>query len=223
MKKPALHALLAISVSVSLAAAACGGNVPGPGVPGANGANGAPSTMPSGTAIPSPSASTAASSAPSAVASAAPVMKPLMATAMTGELVALGLDPKKLPPLEKLEPEKLRKVMKTFTKALGVSCEACHNADDFKAATPKKKIATHMWNDLVRGLKMTDGSPVYCDSCHQGHLEMLDHKDKKALSGWMQAEYVDKLARSDKKEHGCETCHGDPFEGAFLTKVWAKK
>ncbi len=210
---------LAAAIALSTAAAACGGNAPPPVVPA--GPVGSTSA-----AAPVPSTSAAASaSAPAHVEppKAAVVMKPITKSAMAADLIAIGLDPKKLPPIEKLEPEKLRKVMKTFTKALGVQCSACHNADDFKAATPKKKIAAHMWNDLSRGLAMADGSPLYCDSCHQGRMETLDHKDKKVLSAWMQAELVDKVKRVDGKEHGCETCHGDPFEGEFLNKVWAKK
>lgn len=220
MKKPALHLLLGLSLIASLTAAACGGNLPTPDVPPV------PSAAPSGSqvtpVVPSASVAPSASAAPSAAPSAI-VMKPVVATTMTAELVAIGLDPKKLPPLEKLEPEKLRKVMKTFNKALGVQCNACHNADDFKASTPHKKIAARMWNDFTRGLAMADGSPLYCDSCHQGRMETLDRKDKKVLSAWMQAELVDKVKRTDKKEHGCETCHGDPFEARFITKVWTKK
>jgi len=150
-------------------------------------------------------------------------MKAPVATQMTAELAAMGLDPKKLPPIEKLEPEKLRKVMKTFTKALGVQCNTCHNPDDFKAPTPKKNITKHMWNEFSRNLTLADGSPLFCDSCHQGSMHVLDKRDKKELAKWMQTELVDKLKRVDKKEHGCETCHGDPFEGGFVDKVWAKK
>ena len=50
---------------------------------------------------------------------------------------------------------------------------------------------------------------------------MLDRTDKKALSKWMDANFVAKLKRRDKKEHGCETCHGDPFEGHILA-AWIK-
>jgi len=39
-----------------------------------------------------------------------------------------------------------------------------------------------------------------------------------ALSKWMDANFVSKLKRLDKKEHGCETCHGDPFDPKFLAK-----
>lgn len=224
MKSRTMSALFALSLAASFVAAACDGNVPPPATPPVPSASAMPA--PSGSAAPAPSGS--ASAAPSASASTAPakapvVMKPTMATQMTADLAAIGLDPKKLPPIEKLEPEKLRKVMKTFNKALGVQCNGCHNADDFKAPTPHKKIAARMWNEFTRGLAMADGAPIYCDSCHQGRMETLDKSDKKALAGWMQKELVDKVKRTDKKEHGCETCHGDPFEGAFLDKVWAKK
>jgi hypothetical protein len=216
MTSPKLPLLaLLLGVSLSTAAAACGGNTPAPVVP----AGPEPSAPPvaSGTAAPPASGSVAPPVKPPVV------MKPIVPSAMAADLAAIGLDPKKLPPLDKIEPQKLRKVMKTFTKALGVQCSACHDADDFKAATPKKAVATRMWNDFSRGLTFADGSPLYCDSCHQGRMESLDHADKKALSKWMQGEFVDKVKRVDGKEHGCETCHGDPFEGPFLDTVWAKK
>jgi len=50
---------------------------------------------------------------------------------------------------------------------------------------------------------------------------MLDSHDKKALSAAMDESYVKKLKRSDKKEHSCDTCHGDPFEPKILAG-WAK-
>ena len=47
-------------------------------------------------------------------------------------LKELGLDVKNLPPLNKIPPDKVRKVMGTFTKSLGMKCTGCHDADDFK-------------------------------------------------------------------------------------------
>jgi hypothetical protein len=146
-------------------------------------------------------------------------MKPPAPTAMAKELEAIGLDVAHLPPLDKLEGDKLRKVMRTFTKALGVRCESCHT-DDFAAPTPKKRVAARMWNEYVRGLALAGGEPVYCDSCHQGHEEFLDRRDTKALGAWMNAHYVDGLTRTDGQPHGCETCHGDPFEPHVLA-LWA--
>jgi hypothetical protein len=140
---------------------------------------------------------------------------------MIDKLKEAGLDPKKLPKLSQIERSKIGKVMNTFTKALGYKCMDCHT-DDFKAWTPKKRVAEHMWNEYVAALAMDDGSPLYCDSCHQGRAKLLDHHDKKAVGTFMKANFVEKLKRVDKKDHECSTCHGDPFEGDIL-KAWEKQ
>jgi hypothetical protein len=147
-------------------------------------------------------------------------MKPVTASAMAADLKESGLDPMALPPLNKLEPDQLRKVMKTFTKALGVQCSGCHDTKNFRAPTAQKAIATHMWNDFTRALTMEGGGALYCDSCHGGRTEVLDRRDIPALGEWMKANYEAKLKRVDKKEHGCETCHGDPIEGKIFAKLW---
>lgn len=148
-------------------------------------------------------------------------MKPLATSAMAEDLKKLGIDPLKPQPLNKLSPDTIRKLMPTFAKSLGVKCEFCHDTNNFKAWTPKKRIASKMWQELVVGMSMDDGSALYCDSCHGGKAEFLDRADKKALSGWMDTNYVKKLKRSDKKDHSCEQCHGDPFEPKVLDQ-WAK-
>jgi hypothetical protein len=148
-------------------------------------------------------------------------MKTIATSAMAEELKKLGIDPLKPPPLNKLSPDTVRKLMPTFAKSLGVKCEACHDTNNFKAWTPKKRIASKMWAEFVVGMRMDDNTPLYCDSCHGGKMEFLDRADKKALSGWMDANFVKKLKRADKKEHSCDQCHGDPFEGKFLAQ-WAK-
>jgi hypothetical protein len=141
---------------------------------------------------------------------------------MADDLKKLGIDPLKPQPLNKMTPDMRRKLMPSFTKALGVKCEFCHDVNDFKAWTPKKKMATGMWQHFVVEMAMNDGSALYCDSCHGGQAAFLDRKDKKMLSDWMDKNYVKKLKRADKKEHSCEQCHGDPFEPKFLD-TWAKK
>ncbi len=148
-------------------------------------------------------------------------MHPITTSAMAEDLKKLGIDPLKPPPLNKLSPDTIRKLMPTFARSLGVKCAACHDTNDFKASTPKKKVAAKMWSEFVVGMQMDDGSPLYCDSCHGGKMEFLDSHDKKALSAAMDANYVKKLKRTDKKEHSCEQCHGDPFEPKFL-EAWAK-
>jgi hypothetical protein len=196
--------------------AACGGP-PGPG-PG-----------PAVPSAPTPSATTPPTAPPSATAGAA-TTKP--ATAFTGpmtkvepsklaaDLQGLGLDTKNLPTLDKLDPKTLRKVMSTFTKSLGIQCGGCHSGDNFSAPTPMKNVARKMWNEWVRGYTL-NGQPVYCDSCHQGREKFLDKRDKKALSAWMEANFVKQLDRKDKQPVECATCHGEDFDGDFLAK-WSK-
>jgi hypothetical protein len=221
--------VLATATLMAAAVGACGpGEAPGPTVPSSTPSATTPSTPSTpGTTPPTPSstASTPPSTSGTAVTPppAAGPMKNIKGSAMADELKALGFDLKKLPPLgqNKIEADKLRKLMQTFKKALGVECTACHDANDFRLPTPNKKVATHMWNDWVKGYAMEDGSPVYCDSCHQGSMKFLDKHDKKALSTWMDANFVSKLKRQDKKEQACETCHGDPFDPKFLSK-WEK-
>lgn len=149
-------------------------------------------------------------------------MKAMTGSAMAADLKALGLDPKALPPLNKIPPDKIRPLMMTFKKALGTECTSCHDAGNFKAPTPNKKIASKMWDEFVRKLAMEKADEVlYCDSCHQGSMQFLDRHDKKALSAWMDANFVSKAKRVDKKDHSCETCHGDPFEPKFIAG-WSK-
>jgi hypothetical protein len=148
-------------------------------------------------------------------------MKPIAATTMADDLKSLGLDPNALPALDQLPPDKLRRVMKTFTKALGARCGDCHMEGDFAAATPRKAIAAGMWKHFVQEVSTSAGGPVYCDSCHQGRLTpLLDRHDKKALSGWMETNFEKGLNLRNGKKNSCENCHGEPFQSHFL-KQWA--
>ena len=155
-------------------------------------------------------------------------MKPIAPSAMLAELTAIGLEPAALPPLARLEPDKLRRVMRTFTRSLGAVCADCHVENDFAAPTPRKNVAAKMWDQYVRGLSLGGGapdsplSPLYCDSCHAGRITpLLDRHDGKALAQWMDENFVGRLRRTDGKEHRCETCHGEPFAPRFLA-AWTK-
>jgi len=220
------HVALASSILVGFALAACGGGEgtgPGPVVPGTSvPGTGTGSATPSTTAPAVPGTAPVASGASTGTAPP-PVgpMQPIKSSAMAEELKKLGIDPLKPQPLNKLSPDTIRKLMPTFAKSLGVQCVACHDTNNFKAWTPKKKIASKMWEEFVVKMAMDDKTPLYCDSCHQGHEKFLDRKDPKALSAWMDANYVKKLKRADKKEHSCEQCHGDPFEPKILAN-WQK-
>lgn len=199
--------------AVTLALFACGG--------GGGEAGGAKTPQGETPAADGGAAATPASGGDAGAAGFTGEMKPVKPSAMIEDLKKIGLDPKKLPPLNKIEPEKLRQVMKTFTKSMGVKCTACHEANDFRAPTPNKKVTIKMWDEYTRGLVMEDGNPVYCDSCHDGQTKVLDRHDMRALGQYMDKEYVGKMKRVDKKDHGCETCHGDPFE-SNIVKMWSK-
>jgi hypothetical protein len=213
------HIVLGSTLVAALAIAACGGEAAGPGpqAPGTGSASAAGSAPVAPTA---PAGSASAATTPATPAGPTGPMRAITTSAMAEDLKKLGIDPLKPPPLNKLTPDTIRKLMPTFARSLGVKCAACHDTNDFKAPTPKKKIASKMWSEYVVGMQMDDGSPLYCDSCHGGKMEFLDDHDKKALSAAMDANYVKKLKRADKKEHSCEQCHGDPFEPKIL-KAWA--
>lgn len=186
---------------------------------------GAPDRAPTTPAAPSPEAGVTPPSPPPQGASAPsggvrnPVPAPVPSK-LDARLREIGLDPAALPPLGRLAPKQLRDVMSTFTKSLGVTCKHCHDGTDFRAPTENKRIATHMWNDFVRGLVQADGAPLYCDSCHDGRAKMLDRTSPGVLGGAMKESYVVRLARADKREHGCPSCHGEPFEGKIFAVRW---
>ncbi|MGD0529002.1 MAG: cytochrome c3 family protein [Polyangiaceae bacterium] len=147
-------------------------------------------------------------------------MKAPVPSMMGTDLQALGLDPKNLPPMEKLDPKALRGVMKLLARSLGGKCADCHTEGDFAAQTRRKKIATKMWDELAAKLTLADGSPMFCDSCHQGRITQLDRTDKKALAKWMETSFVDGLKRKDGKAEECESCHVG-MEMHFLAE-WGK-
>jgi hypothetical protein len=144
-------------------------------------------------------------------------MKDVMPTAYAEELRAAGLDPLKLPQLNKLPPEQLRKVMPLVAKSLGVKCTACHDMNAGVATmTPRMHVAEHMWNQFVRNRTIGDGEAVFCDSCHHGSLVILNRSDRPALEKWMQASFVETL-----NEGNCKACHGEPPKWRFI-EGWKK-
>ncbi len=121
------------------------------------------------------------------------------------------------------DEDKLDAVMRTFTIALGTSCDGCHSLSgerfNYRAETPNKKLTRKMWSTFVRGLARKDGEPFYCDTCHQAKTTFLARDDDAALEHWMQVTFVDALVRRDGASHDCTTCHGADFDGSFL-ETW---
>ena len=161
--------------------------------------------------------------------SAAPPLAPAVDPAIVSTLRTAGFELGSLPDLATLhEPghPRMRAIMKAFTLALGTTCDGCHLAgavtdDEFRADAPRKNIAGAMYARVVQALEKRDGSPILCDTCHQGKLRFLDRSDDDALRAWMQGQLVDGLARQDGKANSCATCHGDPFRGPILDE-WSK-
>jgi len=214
-----LHGVLAAGLTAGMA---CGGE-----------AGMTPPSQPPG-AAPAPAASVATPSASAATPALAPATLATAATPPTAhvamrapvpstlgaDLQALGIDPRDLPPMEKLDPKALRGVMKLLARSLGARCSDCHTEGDFAAATRRKKIAARMWNEFAAKLTTAEGSPIFCDSCHQGRIVQLDRTDKTALAKWMDASFVDGLRWKDGKAEECESCHVD-MEMHFLA-LWGR-
>ena len=144
-------------------------------------------------------------------------MEGVWATRMGDALADAGLDVHDLPPLERLTAGQKQKVMRTFTEALGIPCLGCHSEESFAADTRRKRIAKRMYNEIVRALALRDGEPVYCDSCHDGDLFMLDRRDTARLTKHMSQVMVGQLTRVDGRPHDCTSCHGDPPDFKMLT------
>jgi hypothetical protein len=214
-----LHGMLAVGLSVGIACGGQEGLTPTSQSPGAAPSAAASSAAPSASAatLPPASSGTATPMTPALghVAMRAPVPSTLGA-----DLQALGIDPQNLPPMERLDPKALRGVMKLLARSLGARCGDCHTEGDFAAPTRRKKIAARMWDEFAVQLTLADGSPLFCDSCHQGRIVQLDRTDKKALARWMDASFVDGLKRKDGKAEDCESCHVD-MEMHFLA-LWGR-
>ena len=144
-------------------------------------------------------------------------MEGVRATRMADVLAAAGLDVKNLPPIERLTPGQKQKVMRTFTETLGVPCLGCHAEDRFEADTRRKRIAKRMYNEIVRPLALRDGEPIYCDSCHDGDMFMLDRRDTAKVTRHMSETLVGQMTRVDGRPHDCTSCHGDPPDFKMLT------
>jgi len=146
-------------------------------------------------------------------------MSGVHATRMGEALAEVGLDVRDLPPLETLSSKQRMRVMKTFTESLGVPCVGCHAEEGFTADTKRKRVAKRMYNELVRVLAIDDKerSPVFCDSCHDGTMFILDRREKRKVATYMAEVLVGKLRRVDGRDHDCGTCHEDGPDFRFVT------
>lgn len=147
---------------------------------------------------------------------AAPSELRLQSSSLVAALADAGVDLSQPPALDALTRAQRKAVMSSFTQALGVSCTGCHVEGHFDQSTPRLRAAEKMWNDYVRGQSLADGSPLYCDSCHQGQATFLDRSNEKALQGFMRENYVEGMRQRDGSAVTCATCHGEPFNRDLL-------
>jgi hypothetical protein len=211
---PLLHAgLLASTLLVGGLLAACGSSAD---------ASGAAVLPPASSTTPSPGASSAPSSGntpPLKSGANAEIVSTLRGAGFTLTTLPANLDD-----LHEPGHARMRAVMKTFTIALGTTCDGCHvkgltaesSDEELRVDTPQKQVARKMWTRFVASLQRSDGSPIYCDTCHQGKMTFLDRTDKDALATWMQENFVDGLARKDGATQLCSTCHGQSANRTFL-------
>lgn len=220
--------LVALILSTGSALSACGPATPpdAPAVGTAEGPTPAPPDTSDGgdvdpTTTPEPPATgeTPAPAPKSGGSTVQPV--PIKQSALAAKVKALGVDLTKAPELSKIPMAKKKKLMPLFQKSLGMkACTGCHVEGDFKAETKNIKIARGMWNNYVSKLRMNDGGPLFCDSCHDGNEHMIPRGDEDAVQKLMTEEYEGKLTRADGQEHSCSTCHTDVFEAKIFEDVW---
>ena len=218
-----LSLLAALSLA-SVVSACSSGDASAPGGSAPTGTTSSTEPPPDGTDPSTPTdPGTKPPTTPEPKQSATPPLRSGVDKDIIAELTKAGIDVATLP--DTIEAAigtraKREAIMKAFTLALGVGCDGCHASSggrvDYGADTPKKNVARKMWTNLVSGLKQKDNSALFCDSCHQGKMTFLDRKDDEALGMWMQANFVDKMARKDGAKHDCATCHGKPFDGNFI-------
>ena len=139
-------------------------------------------------------------------------------SSLVQDVKALGIDLTKS--MESLSKAEKIKLMPLLNKALGMSCIGCHEAGDYGKQTPLVAVSRRMWDEYVVALRDTKGSPVFCDTCHQGHEKLLARTDGASVNAIMATDYAGKLARADKKPNDCKSCHGPNIQPKIIAKLW---
>ena len=217
------HVTLVLALVVAGVAGACGGGATP--VPDTANDKKTEQAAPTGTDAAKPDAAkpdaTAEVKKPDVPPAVVKPSTPILASKMLEDVKKAGLDPNKLPELDKMTSAQKKKLMPLFQKALGYAdCTGCHVKDDIKADTRNLKITRGMWKHFVVAVRDEKGGAVFCDTCHDGAAKNLDRTDHKAVEKFMDDEYEHKLTRANKKEMECSTCHTDAMEMKIIEKVW---
>lgn len=71
-----------------------------------------------------------------------------------------------------MSKKEIKKVMKSISKAVGKSCDECHDLEDFSKDTKMKKEAREMFRlaSSINARLKKDGfkAQVTCNTCHRG-------------------------------------------------------
>ena len=98
----------------------------------------------------------------------------------------------------KEELKALKKVMKRWSKALGVKCKHCHNTKDFKEWTSQREVGLAMSDLFTKKLKAPAGiEAIECGTCHTKSLKPDEAKLKAFPAADLKALSADFKARSD--------------------------
>lgn len=221
---------LAASLVMAALAGACGPSAPPADSPADKPTDAQPATSTTGTpAAPTGAtggesgagASTGGGSAAPAAAAGPAKSIPIAQSKLVEDLKKIGLNTAKMPDLKTMSLAQKKKVMPIMQKAMGyAACTGCHVEGDFKAETRNLKISREMWRAYTVELRDEKGGAVFCDTCHQGNVKVLNRSNKEALKEFMEEEYEHKLTRADKADMECSTCHGDTMEMKIIEKLW---
>lgn len=125
--------------------------------------------------------------------------------------------------------------MASVAEQLGVECKHCHaqkpggKDEDYPPMTPNKETANWMSVHLMQAVKLKDGSPVKCKSCHVDDkgkplLKILgEPRDRAKAADWMSSVLVENFVAADGARLKCKSCHvGAPGTPSFEKKVIGK-
>lgn len=97
------------------------------------------------------------------------------------KFVPRAIDPDLAALSANMERREVMKLMRGFTKSLGVKCLHCHEKAkdgrmDPKIPTENRRIARYMY-DHFGSLTLLDGQPATCMTCHQGKVTFLPRSE----------------------------------------------
>jgi hypothetical protein len=115
-------------------------------------------------------------------------------------------------------------IMTETARALGVTCDYCHERGDFARSTPKKEVANWMATKLSPSLRRRDGAAVSCADCHasegRGVAKILGEPRHQGRSvEWMTTVLSERFETALGTPLYCRTCHLENLGQAGFAKT----